>query len=73
MVHAYLASTIKICGIKENKMANLKDLVKAALEKKQAEQAQVKSDSKTDTAKSPGVQSQVNTNKPAKKSAGRGR
>jgi len=54
-------------------MANLKDLVKAALEKKQAEQAQVKSDSKTDTAKSPGVQSQVNTNKPAKKSAGRGR
>jgi hypothetical protein len=54
-------------------MANLKDLVKQALEKKQAEQTQVKTDNKTDAGKGPGVQSQVVSNKPAKKSAGRGR
>ncbi len=54
-------------------MANLKDLVKQALEKKQAEQTQVKTDSKSATGSAPGVQSQVVSNKPAKKSAGRGR
>ena len=54
-------------------MASLKDVVKAALEKKQAEQAQVKTDNKVDTGKGPGVQSQVVSNKPTKKSAGRGR
>jgi hypothetical protein len=73
MAHAYLASTIKTFGIKENKMASLKDVVKAALEKKQAEQAQVKTDNKVDTGKGPGVHSQVVSNKPTKKSAGRGR
>ena len=54
-------------------MANLKDLVKQALEKKQAEQTQVKTDGKVATSNAPGVQSQVVSNKPTKKSAGRGR
>lgn len=72
MVHAYLASTIKIFGIKENSMASLKDLVKQALEKKQAEQHGTTADLTVDTGKAKPKQ-QVTTNKPTKKSAGRGR
>jgi len=72
MAHVYLVSTIKICGIKENKMASLKDLVKQALEKKQAEQHGVNSDLSVDTGKT-NPKGQVNSNRPAKKSAGRGR
>ena len=48
------------------------DIIKAALAKKQAANAPVKKGSKHDN-KSPGVHSQVTSNKPAKKSAGRGR
>jgi hypothetical protein len=72
MVHAYLANIIKHFGIKENSMANLKDLVKAALEKKQAEQGTTNTDLTVDTGKSK-PKGQVASNKPAKKSAGRGR
>ena len=48
------------------------DILKAALEKKKQQNAPVKKGSKIDT-KGPGVNSQVTSNKPAKKSAGRGR
>ena len=48
------------------------DILKAALAKKQAANAPVKKSSKADN-KSPGVHSQVTSNKPTKKSAGRGR
>ena len=48
------------------------DILKAALAKKQAANAPVKKGSKLDT-KGLGVHSQVTSNKPAKKSAGRGR
>ena len=54
-------------------MTNLNDAVKAALEKKKQQQQQGKKGSKVDTKNSPGVHSQVTSNKPAKKSAGRGR
>jgi hypothetical protein len=53
-------------------MPSLKDVVKAALEKKQAEQHAVNNKTSIDTGKST-PKSQVNSNKPAKKSAGRGR
>ena len=53
-------------------MANLKDLVKAALEKKQAEQYGTNNELSVDTGKAK-PKGQVNSNKPAKKSAGRGR
>lgn len=49
------------------------EILKAALEKKKQANAPAKKGSKTDTGKSPGVHSQVTSNKPAKKSAGRGR
>ena len=52
-------------------MASLKDLVKSALEKKQQEQHP--DTSKKDIDKGHNPKSQTNTNKPAKKSAGRGR
>jgi hypothetical protein len=48
------------------------DVLKAALEKKKKQNAPTKKGSKVD-AKGPGVHSQVTSNKPAKKSAGRGR
>ena len=47
------------------------DILKAALEKKKAANAPVKKGSKVD--KGGPVKSQVSGNKPAKKSAGRGR
>lgn len=72
MVHVYLANTIKHFGIKESKMASLKDLVKQALEKKQAEQHGTNSDLAIDTGKAK-PKGKVTSNKPAKKSAGRGR
>ena len=72
MVHVYLASTIKHFGIKENIIASLKDLVKQALEKKQTEQGIVDANLTVDTGKSK-PKGQVASNKPAKKSAGRGR
>lgn len=53
-------------------MANLKDLVKAALEKKNAEKHATGAEVSVDTGKGSGKQ-QVTSNKPAKKSAGRGR
>jgi hypothetical protein len=53
-------------------MASLKDLVKAALEKKQAEQQGANTDLTVDTGKSK-PKGQVTSNKPTKKSAGRGR
>ena len=53
-------------------MASLKDLVKQALEKKQAEQHGINTELTVDTGKSKPKQ-QVTTNKPTKKSAGRGR
>jgi hypothetical protein len=53
-------------------MANLKDLVKAALEKKQQEQHGTTTDLTVDQGKAK-PKGQVNSNKPAKKSAGRGR
>ena len=53
-------------------MASLKDLVKQALEKKQAEQAQFKKGQKVD-ATGAVAKDQVASHKPAKKSAGRGR
>lgn len=53
-------------------MANLKDLVKQALEKKQAEQQGATSDLAVDQGKAK-PKGQVSSNKPAKKSAGRGR
>lgn len=53
-------------------MASLKDLVKAALEKKQAEQGQGKTDLTVDQGKTK-PSGQVTSNRPAKKSAGRGR
>ena len=52
-------------------MANLKDLMKAALEKKQQEQHPDHSKQTVNKGHSP--KSQVGNNKPAKKSAGRGR
>jgi len=72
MVHAYLASITSHFGIKENRMASLKDLVKAALEKKQREQGLGTQELTVDTGKSKPT-GQVSSNKPAKKSAGRGR
>ena len=48
------------------------DLLKAALAKKNANNGTGSKQSKADT-KSTGVRSQVNVNKPARKSAGRGR
>ena len=48
------------------------DILKAALEKKKQQQQQGKKGSKVDS-KGPGGQSQVISNKPTKKSAGRGR
>lgn len=53
-------------------MASLKDLVKAALEKKQAEQNNTNTDLTVDTGKGTS-KGQVTSNKPTKKSAGRGR
>jgi|FreactcultureFD7_1027221.scaffolds.fasta_scaffold00424_34 hypothetical protein len=53
-------------------MASLKDTIKAALEKKQAEQHASNSKVAIDT-KGQKAKSQVNVNKPTKKSAGRGR
>jgi len=52
-------------------MTNLKDLMKAALEKKQAEQHT--NNNKPLADKGHHAKSQVGSNKPAKKSAGRGR
>ena len=52
-------------------MASLKDVVKAALEKKQAEQHASNTKAEVDLGQKP--KSQVNVNKPTKKSAGRGR
>ena len=52
-------------------MANLKDLMKAALEKKQQEQHTDNNKKTVDKGHNP--KSQVGSNKPAKKSAGRGR
>jgi len=52
-------------------MANLKDLMKAALDKKQQEQHSDNVKQNVDKGHNP--KSQVNTNKPSKKSAGRGR
>lgn len=52
-------------------MTNLKDLMKAALEKKQQEQHAIHSKQTVDKGHNP--KSQVGSNKPAKKSAGRGR
>jgi hypothetical protein len=72
MVHAYLANIIKHSGIKEKIMASLKDLVKQALEKKQAEQQGTSTDLAVDTTKVK-PKGQVTSNKPTKKSAGRGR
>lgn len=72
MAHAYLASIIKHFGTKENTMASLKDLVKQALEKKQAEQHGTNTDLTVDTGKAK-PKGQVTLNKPTKKSAGRGR
>ena len=48
------------------------DILKAALEKKKQANAPTKKGSKVDSKGGP-VKSQVNGNKPAKKSAGRGR
>ena len=53
-------------------MASLQDLVKAALEKKNAEQGLGNQDLTVDTGKTKPKQ-KVTSNKPAKKSAGRGR
>lgn len=53
-------------------MASLKDLVKQALEKKQAEQHSTNTDLTVDTGKG-APKGKVTSNKPAKKSAGRGR
>ena len=72
MVHAYLASTTRTFGIKENTMASLKDLVKQALEKKQAEQGSTNIALTVDTGKAK-AKGKITSNKPAKKSAGRGR
>ncbi len=52
-------------------MANLKDLMKEALAKKQAEQHPDNTKQTVDKGHNP--KSQVGSNKPAKKSAGRGR
>ena len=48
------------------------DILKAALEKKKQQQQQGIKGGKVDT-KGPGVHSQVTSNKPTKRSAGRGR
>jgi hypothetical protein len=53
-------------------MASLKDLVKQALEKKQAEQNITHTDLTVDTGKG-APKGKVTSNKPTKKSAGRGR
>ena len=53
-------------------MASLKDVVKAALEKKKAEQGHGIKSNKLDSS-SPVARDQVASHKPAKKSAGRGR
>ena len=52
-------------------MANLKDLMKEALAKKQQEQHPDSGKKNLDKGHNP--KSQVDSNKPAKKSAGRGR
>jgi hypothetical protein len=52
-------------------MANLKDVIKAALEKKQAEQHPDANKKTVDKGHNP--KSHVGSNKPAKKSEGRGR
>jgi hypothetical protein len=52
-------------------MASLKDTIKAALEKKKAEQHPDNAKKSIDKGHNP--RSQVSGNKPAKKSAGRGR
>ena len=67
-----MANILEHYGIKEITMASLKDLVKQALEKKQAEQAQFKKGQKVD-ATGAVAKDQVASHKPAKKSAGRGR
>jgi hypothetical protein len=53
-------------------MASLKDVVKAALEKKQAEQHATNQELTVDTGKG-APKGKVTSNKPAKISAGRGR
>ena len=53
-------------------MASLKDLVKQALEKKQAEQHGANVELTVDTGKGT-PKGKVTSNKPTKKSAGRGR
>jgi len=53
-------------------MASLKDVVKAALEKKKAEQAKTNGELIVDTGKG-APKGKITSNKPAKKSAGRGR
>jgi len=58
--------------LKEDKMASLKEVVKAALEKKKAEQNAFNNKTAVDTG-AVHVKDQVSSHKPAKKSAGRGR
>ena len=53
-------------------MTNLNDAVKAALAKKKEQQGLGVKKNKADTSTGP-IKSQVSGNKPAKKSAGRGR
>jgi hypothetical protein len=53
-------------------MPSMKELVKAALEKKKAANAPAQKGSKVDSKGTP-VKDQVSSHKPAKKSAGRGR
>jgi len=53
-------------------VASLQDVVKAALEKKKAEQHASTNSTNVDTGKG-APKSQVVSNKPSKKSAGRGR
>ena len=54
-------------------MASLKDLVKQALEKKQAEQHPDTGNAASNVAGNAAPKQKVTSNKPAKKSAGRGR
>ena len=72
MDYVCLANILEHYGTKENVMASLKDLVKQALEKKQAEQAKTNGELIVDTGKG-APKGRVTSNKPAKKSAGRGR
>lgn len=53
-------------------MGSFQDTIKAALEKKKAEQHATNNSTAVDTGKGAG-KSQVTQNKPSKKSAGRGR